>query len=172
MENADNTFKKNLEQIANNLEKEEKASNMLNAEIEEGGDNEKAEVTKQDTAKDWILKNTTITEEMISQWKELYGDKVYFVSFDDTEYYAFRYLSRIEYKEIVKQIMKAKNLSPVEQNELMDELIVQKCLIYPAFDVDLKTKSPAGTIESLAKQIRVYSNFLSDDFALSLVVKL
>lgn len=165
-----NEFKDNLLKMQEAFDETNKVNEEIAKEIEQSPkkDLEKKEMS----ALEWILTNTPITQEQIDQWNETYSKKVYFISFTEDEYYAFRYLTRIEYKDIVKTVINAQGLSPIAQQELNDELIVQKCLLYPQFTTEFKTSSPAGTIESLAKAIRVQSNFLNDEFILSLVVKL
>ena len=104
----------------------------------------------------------------IEEWKQRYNDKLFAVYFDKNDFYIYRYITLPEWKDVLQQFGNSK----VKNDILLDELIVGKGLLFPAFSVELRATVGGGTLETLAKQIRLSSNFLPDDVAIRMIQKL
>lgn len=113
--------------------------------------------------------NGTLTYAQIDEWKQMYNNKVYAIRFDAGESYIFRYVSRLEMKAIISQVQKAtKNVT----DDYLDELLFDRCVLYPKVTPDIKNLIGAGTISTIAEQIRIQSNYLPPEVAIQLVQKL
>lgn len=103
---------------------------------------------------------------MLSQleaWKNRWGNiHVSKVGTDRKEYYVWRTLQRFEYKEMSKG-------EAIDDPNSFNEMIVEKCILYPLYDFTFRTKSDAGVITTLGQQISYRSGFVSPQEALSLV---
>lgn len=103
---------------------------------------------------------------MLSQlesWKNRWGNiHVSKVGTDRKEYYVWRTLQRFEYKEMTKG-------GAHEDPDSFNEMIVEKCILFPLYDFSFRTKSDAGIITTLGQQIAYRSGFVSPQEALSLV---
>lgn len=99
----------------------------------------------------------------IEAWKTRWGNiQVSKVGADRKEYYIWRTLLRFEYKEMQKG-------KAAEDDDAFNEMIVEKCLLYPFYDFQFKNKSDAGIITTLGQQISYRSGFVSPQEALSLI---
>lgn len=102
---------------------------------------------------------------MMSQlegWKIRYG-KIYVSKVvDDSKYYVWRTLSRGEYKKLA-----ATGSFDVELTA--QEIIVEKCLLYPRPNDIWRFESDAGVIATLGKQIFHQTGFISQQDALSFI---
>lgn len=99
----------------------------------------------------------------IEAWKSRWGNiQVSKVGADRKEYYIWRTLLRYEYKEMQKG-------KAAEDDDAFNEMIVEKCILYPFYDFQFKTKSDAGIISTLGQQISYRSGFVSPQEALSLI---
>lgn len=81
---------------------------------------------------------------------------------DRKEYYIWRTLRRYEYKEMAKG-------GAMEDQDSANELLVEKCLLYPIYDFTFRQQSEAGVITTLGQQISYRSGFVSQQEALALV---
>lgn len=103
---------------------------------------------------------------MISQieaWKQRWGHiNVSKVGSDRPEYYVWRTLQRYEYKEMSKG-------TSIDMNEAFNEMLVEKCILFPNYEFNFRTKSDAGVITTLGNQIAYKSGFVSPQEALSLI---
>jgi hypothetical protein len=148
------------------VEKEE-VETSPEEEVAKANAEEKAQNAK--TLIDYIVEEEDVTAEDIERWKEAFG-KVYATRFDEGENFIYRYLAYPEYKKIRSDLEKINN--PQKAATLFDEMIVEKCLLYPKYTPELKATLKAGTISTLAEQIRVASNFLPDAVMYELINKL
>jgi len=103
---------------------------------------------------------------MLSQleaWKKRWGQiHVSKIGADRKEYYIWRTLLRFEYKEMTKG-------GAHEDSDSFNEMLVEKCALYPLYDFTFKNKSDAGVITTLGQQIAYKSGFVSPQEALSLI---
>ncbi len=155
------------------LEMNERAPEEIieNAEEESKQTEKAANVSEKDKLFEFIAKNGGPSTAQINEWKEMYGDKVYITQYDDKEFYIYRYLTHTEYKSIKSQVLASKADELVKQ-DLFDGLIIQKCILFPTMDPDMKLKMPGGTPETLAAQIRYSSNFIPEEIAIRMIAKL
>ena len=131
---------------------------------------QKAIAAKEKTILDLIIEEEKLSQDQIEQWKSMYG-KIYAVRFDEGETVIYRYLARPEMKDVSNKISQIKS-NQINLNEFEDELIFDKCVLYPTVTPDLKATLKAGTIPTVAFQIRVSSNYLPDAVALDLITRL
>ena len=90
-----------------------------------------------------------ITEDMIKEWKEKYGE-IYKVTLGEQEY-VYRPMKRVEYKSIVG--------NPDATRTFSEEQIVAKCVIHPQINSTTLAAEKAGTVSTLVDLIMVASNF-------------
>lgn len=169
------SFKEKMSDLSDQVESETKAGQELTDDILKEDTTVKDPSAKgedEESVLDFITKNSDVTLEMIDNWKSEYGSKVYTVFFDEDEFYIYRYLARAEYKDIMAQLAKSTTQNAQTQSDLFDELLCQRCLLFPKYTVDLKSTAPAGTFQSLSKQIQVNSNFLDDRTLIQMIQKL
>lgn len=161
-----NSFKEELKRINADNEATATMSESLNAEMS-------AEPTesKKETVLDLMIKNKHITAEEAATWKETYDNKVFAVYLDDSESYVFRSIRFPEYKQVISQYTKS-SLPAEEKDTLLDEMLIQRCLLYPKYTADFKLTCAAGIIPTLSKQIQYASNFIPDELAIRLIQKL
>lgn len=100
---------------------------------------------------------------VLEAWKErhksLYVSKV---SNDSTQPYVFTTIKRKDFKVLSKS-------GVFDNEEKGNEVLVEKCLLYPAPDQYFRLTSDAGIITTLGKQIAYKSGFVSPQEALSLI---
>lgn len=103
---------------------------------------------------------------MISQleaWKgyhkSLYVSKI---SNESNEYYVWRTLKRNEFKQLSAN-------GTFSDEEKANEILVEKCVLYPQVTQAWRLTSDAGVITTLGKQIAYKSGFVSPQEALSLI---
>lgn len=103
---------------------------------------------------------------MISQlegWKNRWTNlNVSKIGQDRKEYYIWRTLRRYEYKEMMQG-------KATEDAEALNEMLVEKCLLYPTYDFNFRQTTDAGVISTLGQQISYKSGFVSQQEALSLI---
>jgi len=161
------TFQEEMLEQASEIERE----NVIDETIIEG---KEAEAKRQQDEEvksifDLIEKEQGITRDQIEEWKNDYAGKVFVARFDETEAYIFRYVALPEWKKIMSQVMKS---TAPNKEELLDELIFAKCVLHPKVTDEVKATIGAGTIPTVALQIKVASNFINDGLALDMVTKI
>lgn len=166
------SFKEKMGELGEQIESTDKAKQELDDEILKNDDSTGTDKEDEESVLDFITKNSEVTVEDIENWKSDFGGKVYTVFFDEDEFYIYRYLARAEYKDIMAQLAKSTTSNAQTQSDLFDELLCQRCLLFPKYTVDLKTTAPAGTFQSLSKQIQINSNFLDDRTLVQMIQKL
>lgn len=110
----------------------------------------------------WNTRKSGPSDEKIEQWKSQYGE-VYLMSFDAQESYVWRPITRIEYKQLIKA---------AKDDPHFQELLVTKCVLWPAVGPEFLTGTKAGTIPTLYAVIMEGSNFLDPNEAVMYVRKL
>lgn len=103
------------------------------------------------------------TAGMIKQWKQEFGD-VYVTSITYDKHIAWRTLSRLEYKNLVRkmeQLMEAGQLSSAEANLWNEEAIAEICCLYPAYDRQSITSDLAGLPSLIAQEVLEASGFVA-----------
>jgi len=161
-----------LEQMKSVHAQVEQETAKLKAESEKIEEAEKEEkASQQKTLLDLILEECSdLTPQQINSWKDQFG-AIYASRFDKGEIFIYRFLAYPEYKQIRQNIEKS-TLPPAQLQELFDEMIVEKCVLYPSITPDFKMLVKAGTIGTLAEQIRIASNFLPDAVVYELINKI
>lgn len=103
------------------------------------------------------------TAGMVKQWKNEYGD-VYVTSITFDKHIAWRTLSRLEYKHLVKkmeQLIEAGQLSTAEANMWNEEAIAEICVLYPAYDKQSISDEMAGLPSLIAQEVLEASGFVA-----------
>jgi len=160
-----------LAQIAAENELLEQQNLALEAIENEYEDSKKEEIEEK-RAKDildYIAEDGGPTRDIVEQWKNSFGGKVYAVRYEAGESYIYRYLTRTEHKLLIKKMQESKN---PDRQDIFQKDIVSKCLLYPAYTPNWEMSSPAGTIETLFSQIMFSSNFIPEQFAIEMITKL
>lgn len=91
--------------------------------------------------------------------KSLYVSKI---SNDSPNFYVFTTIKRAEFKKLNEQ-------GVFENKEKGNEVLVEKCLLYPQPTTGWRLTSDAGIISTLGEQIAYKSGFVSQQEALSLI---
>ena len=164
--NSKKTFTEEMVNLNASIEKRDNLENeIIEAHEKEAKLEEKKE---EETIFEVIEKEGGPDRAQIEEWKQRYNDKLFAVYFDKNDFYIYRYITLPEWKDVLQQFGNSK----VKNDILLDELIVGKGLLFPAFSVELRATVGGGTLETLAKQIRLSSNFLPDDVAIRMIQKL
>lgn len=103
------------------------------------------------------------TAGMVKLWKEQFGD-VYVTSISFDKHIAWRVLTRIEYKNIVKkmeQMIQAGTLSSAEANMWNEEAIADLCILYPQLDKSEMNGIMAGVPSLIAQEVLEASGFVA-----------
>lgn len=100
---------------------------------------------------------------VLEAWKykhrSLYVSKI---SNDSPEFYVFTTIKRSDFKKLQEQGI-------FENKEKGNEVLVEKCLLYPQPTTGWRLTSDAGIISTLGEQIAYKSGFVSQQEALSLI---
>lgn len=100
---------------------------------------------------------------MIKAWKQEHGD-VYVTSLTYDKHVAWRTLSRLEYKTLVRkmeQLMEAGQLSSAEANLWNEEAIAEICCLWPAYDKQTISADLAGLPSLIAQEVLEASGFVA-----------
>ena len=156
----------------NLIKQEEEIANMNKKEAEE---NAASEEEKEKEINEKILnlieEEHGITPDNIEEWKQSYFNKVFIVRLDDEQTFVFKYMTYPEWKTIMHEVSKS-TAGEFEIQNILNEKIVKRCLLYPDLNQDFKIQYGAGTMEMLSNQIQLVSNFLPQDTAASLIRKI
>lgn len=158
-------FLNTLKQAEAEVDNREKAAEEAESEVRA-----KEQDVKEDEIKElysMLESETGITKTQVDAWKDMYMGKVFVLRIDDKETYVYRYITRPEFKQIVSSFAD-KNIP----EDLLNEQIFNKCVLYPTPSPELRLKIGAGTIDSIAFAIKLVSNFLSEDIIARSIVKL
>lgn len=101
----------------------------------------------------------SVLEAWKAKHKSLYVSKI---SNDSIPYYVFTTIKRHEFKKLQSQ-------GVFEDDEKGNEVLVEKCLLYPTPTTQWRFTSDAGIITTLGKQIAYKSGFVTPQEALSLI---
>lgn len=99
------------------------------------------------------------------QWKQMHGNTFVLQLEDDV--YIYRYIKRQEWAQMMANPAIAKM-----REEQVEDMIVEKCLLYPRLTPERKAFLPAGIVGLLASQIRIKSQFLDPMQVANITVKL
>jgi hypothetical protein len=110
----------------------------------------------------WGTRKKGPSDEQINMWKDQFGE-VYLMSFDLNDNFVWRPVTRLEYKNIVQT---------AKDDAHYQEMLVQRCVLWPQIGPEHLTGGKAGTIPTLHSVIMEGSNFLEPDQAVMLVRKL
>lgn len=158
-------FLNTLKQAEAEVENREKAAEETVKEAEAVEEEKKEDEMKE--LYSMLESETGITRSQIEAWKDMYMGKVFVLRIDDNETYIYRYITRPEFKQIIASFAD-KNI----QEDLLNEQIFNKCVLYPTPSPELRLKIGAGTIDTVAFAIKLVSNFLSEDVIARSIVKL
>jgi hypothetical protein len=103
------------------------------------------------------------TARMIKDWKQEFGD-VYVTSITYDKHIAWRTLTRLEYKNLVRkmeQLIEAGQLSSAEANMWNEEAIAEICVLYPAYDKQSIVGELAGLPSLIAQEVLEASGFVA-----------
>lgn len=160
-------------QFTARLKKEqEQFEKQINAEavIEEAQATAKEEERKKEmTILDELVLHNHVTASTVNDWKSMYG-KIFATIIDiEDEVYIYRPLSRIEWRKIDKDVSESKMQNKAE---LIDEMIVAKCMLYPPITEEWRATVSAGTYGLISSQIQLMSNFLPQSAVIELIRKI
>lgn len=131
-------------------------------ETPEEGEEEKKKEKVDPILEEWNAREKGPSDEQIAGWKQQFGE-CYLMSFSPQEPFVFRPINRLEYKNLLQ---KAKD------DNQFQEMVVQRCVLWPSIDTNHLTGGKAGTIPTLYGVIMEGSNFLDPNEAVMLVRKL
>jgi hypothetical protein len=103
------------------------------------------------------------TAGQIKMWKQEHGD-VYVTSISYDKHIAWRPLSRIEYKNLVRkmeQLVQSGQLTSAEANLWNEEAIAEICVLFPAYDKQSMVKEMAGLPSLIAQEVLEASGFVA-----------
>jgi len=103
------------------------------------------------------------TAGMIKRWKEQFGE-VYVTSITFDKHIAWRTLTRLEYKNVVKkmeQLIQAGQLSSAEANMWNEEAIAELCMLYPQYERVDMNGIMAGVPSLIAQEVLEASGFVA-----------
>lgn len=100
---------------------------------------------------------------VLEAWKQRHKS-IYIsqVSIESNQYYIFTTIKRNTYKQLQAS-------GALDDDEKSNEVLVDKCLLYPEPNTSWRLTSDAGIITTLGKQIAYKSGFVSPQEALSLI---
>ena len=101
-------------------------------------------------------------DQQIENWKSQYGE-VFLMSFDENDNYVWRPIKRLEYKNMLQQ---------AKDDAHFQEMLVQRCVLWPHIGPERLTGGKAGTVPTLYNVIMEGSNFLDPQEAVMYVRKL
>lgn len=136
---------------------EEEADAILEQQIEDSA------TTVEDLPDEELIWPNGPTAGQIKMWKKEYGD-VYVTSISYDKHVAWRTLSRIEYKSLVRkmeQLMEAGQLSSAEANLWNEEAISEICVLFPQYDRQSITADLAGLPSLIAQEVLEASGFVA-----------
>jgi hypothetical protein len=103
------------------------------------------------------------TAGQIKLWKKEYGD-VYVTSISFDKHIAWRPLSRLEYKNLVRkmeQLVQSGQLSTAEANLWNEEAIAELCILFPSYDIAAMTREMAGLPSLISQEVLEASGFVA-----------
>jgi hypothetical protein len=103
------------------------------------------------------------TAGQIKAWKKEHGE-VYVTSISYDKHIAWRPLSRLEYKALVRkmeQLVQSGQLSNAEANLWNEEAIAEICVLYPSYDKESMTKEMAGLPSLISQEVLEASGFVA-----------
>ena len=98
----------------------------------------------------------------LEQWKNIHGQIHASTILGDENTYVWKTLKRADYKNIIAS-------GAANKEDLFQDAVVNKCLLYPSPKREWFVIQDAGTIPSLHKQIMFKSGFVSEEMILSLI---
>jgi hypothetical protein len=103
------------------------------------------------------------TAGQIKIWKKEHGD-VYVTSISFDKHIAWRPLSRLEYKNLVRkmeQLVQSGQMSTAEANLWNEEAIAELCILFPSYDVAAMTREMAGLPSLISQEVLEASGFVA-----------
>jgi len=103
------------------------------------------------------------TAGQIKMWKKEHGD-VYVTSISFDKHIAWRPLSRLEYKNLVRkmeQLVQSGQLTSAEANLWNEEAIAEMCILFPSYDLAAMTREMAGLPSLISQEVLEASGFVA-----------
>jgi hypothetical protein len=167
MEKTKKSFKESL------IEEEEYLKNAEKLDTEIIKEQEEVKLSEEEKFEQeffQILEDETgLTKDRIDEWKEEYNDGVFVTRFREREIFVFRYVTHTEMKKMLHDLQ---NVSNEFKEERLDDMLFNKCVLYPPVTPDMKSLLGAGTVKTVAFQIKFSSNFIPEMAAIDLIHKL
>ena len=98
----------------------------------------------------------------IDAWKTTFGE-INLLALTEKEMYIYRTVNRLEFKQL--------STTAKDENSF-DEMLVQRCVLWPKLGVEFNMVSKGGTIGCIKEAILQTSNFLAPQVVMSLVREL
>lgn len=108
------------------------------------------------------------SSEQLDAWKEQAG-RVRWIELGPEEIYFFRGFRTAEYKGWIDGLRQLAEKDPEKADELLKQKVVARCTMFPKIDEAEVGKLFAGTLDTLYQQIRLASNFIPYEAAVSMV---
>ena len=102
---------------------------------------------------------------VLKEWKRIHGN-IFILQVDDYVF-IYRYLKRQEWKQL-----QANDQFHTMRVDEQEEMITEKCTLWPKFNVHTRGALPAGAASMLAEQIRIQSMFLDPAQVANITIKL
>lgn len=142
---------------------EEEYEEAMQQSIEESNSVVDNPTTVEDLPDEELIWPDGPTAGQIKMWKKEFGD-VYVTSITFDKHVAWRTLSRLEYKGLVRkmeQLMEAGQLSSAEANLWNEEAIAEICVLFPQYDRQSITADLAGLPSLIAQEVLEASGFVA-----------
>jgi hypothetical protein len=146
----------------NILEEEQTTPEVPSEEPQDESPTEERKPRMDPIMESWNTRKKGPSDEQIALWKEQFGE-VFLMSFDLNDNFVWRPITRLEYKNLLQQ---------AKDDAHFQEMVVQRCVLWPEIGPEHLTGGKAGTVPTLHGVIMEGSNFLDPDQAVMLVRKL
>ena len=146
----------------NILEEEQTSPEVPGEEPQDESPSEERRPPVDPIMESWNTRKRGPSDEQIALWKEQFGE-VFLMSFDLNDNFVWRPITRLEYKNLLQQ---------AKDDAHFQEMVVQRCVLWPEVGPEILTGGKAGTVPTLHGVIMEGSNFLDPDQAVMLVRKL
>lgn len=103
---------------------------------------------------------------IIKQWKSLHGN-IFVLDLGGEDFFLYRYLKRQEYNQIL-----ANPQWNSMRKDQQDDIISDKCLLWPRVAPEQAGMIPAGRNEMIAEQVRLQSMFLNPAQIANVTIKI
>lgn len=99
-------------------------------------------------------------------WKQLHGD-LFLLQMDENQIYLYRYIKYQEWRQMLADEQNGKLRS-----DQFDDVILERCLLWPALNIEARGSMPAGLTPTIVEQIRRRSMFLDPNHVAQFTLKI